>query len=312
MKEPNLKVIQQFGVSEGVGGILHSAGTVWPYRLITRIFEKLLQNHSQRFSIDTETPVTAISHEGTTSRPYLVKTPRGLIRCSKVIHCTNGYAGHLLPGLRGRTFPICGSMSVQNLEDIVPKPKTPYSWAFHYPPYSDPITKTVSDGLNYLARNPKSNLFFFGGDNSSWENVLHADDRQQSPSSTGNLLKLLPFLLAGKHRLPKEYQKQLVSAWTGVMGFSSDGLPIVGELPSSVTTRSGTGELAAVAFNGYGMPNCWLVGEALAEIALGKKIPTWLPGPYLLNDHRLQESLSIEKSVQSLGDFGEMYSEPRP
>ena len=83
------------------------------------------------------------------------------------------------------------------------------------------------------------------------------------------------------------------------MGFSSDGLPLVGRVPSSLSGRSGQGEWIAAVFNGYGMANCLLSGEAVALMALGRKVD-WLPGAYGLDEERLKSVLTERESVQAL------------
>lgn len=158
-----LKTTQDYGISKGYGAMLHRAGSVWPYRFITKVFEALLEQHRARFTIETNTPVTSITYDGPGSHPYQLHTPRGTVRCTKVIHCTNGYAGHLLPGLRGCMFPLTGSMTVQNLQSSIPNRGTSYSWGFHYLMRQDYQTGKIMDGLQYLIQSPKSNLFFSVG-----------------------------------------------------------------------------------------------------------------------------------------------------
>lgn len=84
------------------------------------------------------------------------------------------------------------------------------------------------------------------------------------------------------------------------MGFSSDGLPLVGQVPHSLSNRAGVNEWAAIAFNGYGMANCWLAAEALVCLMLGEPRPHWLPEPYMITAERIERSLSVEKSVELL------------
>lgn len=84
------------------------------------------------------------------------------------------------------------------------------------------------------------------------------------------------------------------------MGFSSDGLPLVGQLSPALTGRLGKGEWIAAAFNGYGMANCLLCGEALALMMLGEKGDDWLPGAYELSEDRLQSILTPARAIESL------------
>lgn len=58
------------------------------------------------------------------------------------------------------------------------------------------------------------------------------------------------------------YGEELVveSEWTGVLGFTLDGKPLVGPMP-----RWGGRVFAGVGYNGHGMPACSGVGQALAS-----------------------------------------------
>ena len=106
-----------FNINNGQGVLDHAAGAVWPYRLITGIFERILSRYPERLSIETNTPATHIEHiaeqKGVSGHAYIVKTPRGIIRAKQVVHCTNANAAHLLRPLIGRLYPYRGTMSVQ-------------------------------------------------------------------------------------------------------------------------------------------------------------------------------------------------------
>lgn len=84
------------------------------------------------------------------------------------------------------------------------------------------------------------------------------------------------------------------------MGFSSDGLPLVGQLPTSLTGRNGEGEWIAAAFNGYGMANCLMSGEALVSLILGNGTGDWLPDAYGLSEKRLRDILTAPESIKAL------------
>ena len=84
------------------------------------------------------------------------------------------------------------------------------------------------------------------------------------------------------------------------MGDSPDGLPIVGRLSSALSGRKGEGEWIAAAFNGYGMANSLMSGEALALMILGQDVSDWLPIAYGLGERRLQETLTVPKAIGAL------------
>lgn len=64
-------------------------------------------------NLQTKTPVMSVSPERAHSGTYKwsVSTRRGSIRCSTVIHATNGYACALLPELRGKIVPVKGMVA---------------------------------------------------------------------------------------------------------------------------------------------------------------------------------------------------------
>lgn len=105
------------------------------------------------------------------------------------------------------------------------------------------------------------------------------------------------------------------------MGFSRDDLPWVGEVPASLlsTTSSSdsptvssediTGLYIAAGYTGHGMPNTWLCGAAVAQMALGADgeevaQATGLPGAYLMSEERVARARE-EESVHAK-DWTEM------
>lgn len=84
------------------------------------------------------------------------------------------------------------------------------------------------------------------------------------------------------------------------MGITPDGLPMVGNLPASVTGRSSGQEWMAAAFNGYGMDKAWLSGEAVVAMMEGRDVSAWFPSGYVVSDSRLA-------SLASPADLAEEY-----
>lgn len=283
------------------GGSLLPAGTLWPYRLVTKVFEALIEKYPNRLTIETGTPVESVAHNSPFAKPtspvlpYAVQTPRGPLRAGHVVYCTNGYTGHLLPQLRGRIHPFKGTMTVQDPGNDMPNQGASVSWGFHYPVTYDPETRRTSHGLYYLGQSAKSGYFYFGGENATADDSISADDSFVRSYSVTHLQSVLPEFFGKRASLPW----QLVSAWSGIMGFSSDGLPVVGRLPPALTGRTGGGEWIAAAFNGYGMANCLLSGEALGLMMLGEDVSDWLPDAYGFNEWRLRELLTTLEAIKA-------------
>jgi glycine/D-amino acid oxidase-like deaminating enzyme len=262
---------------------------MWPYRLVTKIWEILLKRYPERLSIETLTPVESISHSLDSGSPnqYSLSTLRGVVQAKTVIHCTNGHAGHLIPKLRGKLWPVRGTMTVQELPSKVENHGADRSWAVIGKTHYDQSANLIDTGLLYLTQNPKSGYFFLGGDRAAPSDLSSPDDTQISSSGLQYLQEALPPTFCGPEVNGKcSSQTKLISAWSGIMGFTADGLPMVGRLSNALTERTGNGEYLAAGYNGYGMPTCWLAGETVASIALGKQKAEYFPDAYLLTEER--------------------------
>lgn len=262
---------------------------------MTSVFAALREKYPARLAIETNTPVTAISYDAEPSAynspyPYTLHTPRGPLRAGKVTYCTNGHTGHLLPKLRGLIYPFKGSMTVQDPGQSVPNRASSISWAFHYPVSYNKENQHCDHGLYYLLQNKQTGYFFFGGESAPWSYSISADDSFMERYAVEHLRRDLPRYFGKAKSGPgpgSDSDWQLVSAWSGIMGFSFDELPLVGKLPRSLTNRGGDGEWIAAAFNGYGMANCLLSGEALVKMMLGEDVSGCFPGAYLIDEPRL-------------------------
>lgn len=251
--------------------------------MVTKAFSTLLEKYPSRLAIETNTPVTSVAYDPQpNSHQYILHTSRGLVRARKIVYCTNGYTGHLVPGIRGMVFPFRGTMTVQDPGHHVPNCGNTRSWGIRYPPKYDPESERYAYGLYYLIQNAKTGFFYFGGENARFRDCFTADDSTIGPESVPNLQRTLPRLF-GKD---DSEMWPLVASWTGIMGFTSDSLPVVGRLSSPLTGRKGDGEWIAAAFNGYGMANCLLSGEALARMMLGEDISDWFPDAYGTHSRR--------------------------
>ncbi|KAL1724370.1 FAD dependent oxidoreductase-domain-containing protein [Schizophyllum commune] len=94
------------------GAIRIPGGAMFPYRLVTGILERLLDDYADSFSLFTYTPCASISRLNS-EQGYIVATPKGSIRTSHVVHATNAHASHLLECLREQIVPLRATMSRQ-------------------------------------------------------------------------------------------------------------------------------------------------------------------------------------------------------
>lgn len=262
------------------------------------MFEQLLTAFEDRFTLQTATPVQAIEFNQAESPPYSIITPRGILRAHKVIHCTNGFAGHLLPSLVGAIYPLRGTMSVQKPGPGFPMLGDRLSWSsvneFAYRPESD----AWDTQYHYAQQNAKTGEIWIGGECQRLSELLTSDDSTVGETTKQKLSTVLPSIFSNVE--PHEVRR----VWSGIMAFTSDGCPIVGRVPSSISGREGQGEWIAAGYNGHGMDKAWLCGEGVARMALGEESVPGLPQIYLLGEDRL-DRLTADESV---GAFRSMFS----
>ncbi|KAF5024250.1 hypothetical protein F66182_3682 [Fusarium sp. NRRL 66182] len=251
---------KEFGVNELVAGALsYSAGALWPYRLVTGVWNDLLERFPN-LTVNTHTPVEKVSRASDSY--YTVTTSRGTIKAHHVIHTTNAYAGHLLPSLRGSLAGCLAHMSAQRPGVGFPPSHGGRSWSVIYSPGFDYVTQRPDrpDGSS-------GDLMIGGGFFRSREQGLDQigiwDDGQTHALPLMHVRGVMPTMFE-----PQWGEgSKLVKAWTGIIGFTGDLMPFVGNVSGS----EGSGEWVAAGFNGEGMVWAWLCGTALAVMMLGKE-----------------------------------------
>ncbi len=130
--------------------------------------------------------MTEITYDpSNTTHPYVLTTARGAVRAAKILHATNGYSGHLLPGLRGKIYPLRGTMSTQKPPSAFGNHGREITWSRVGGGDFDPETKVfrnfdAGDGLqsnefnSFAYAKGKNGEFYFGGINGL--TVFHPDD----------------------------------------------------------------------------------------------------------------------------------------
>lgn len=300
---------EEWGLMDVVGGYAQPAGALWPYRLCTEIFAQLLETHSERLSIETMTPATSVLDRGEDASPgsyrYTVTTPRGEIKANRIVYCTNAYSGHLLPLLRGKIYPFRGHMTTQAVPERFPSWGATRTWSLLQPPQLDMESGMYHHGLYYLQQNAVTKDVFVGVENQRLDECLCSDDSFVSAASLRDLPTILPRMFRAVHEDSKSAEKgfdmpRLKAIWSGVMGMTADGLPLVGNLPASATGRASSGaqEWIAAGFQGYGMDKCWLTGEALVAMMAGKDVSSWFPSAYLITEERIAKRLDVKKVTE--------------
>jgi glycine/D-amino acid oxidase-like deaminating enzyme len=296
-KSPSLEELRLF---DAVGAIIQTpAASLWPYKLVSWILENLIaMNLSSKssFNLQTNTPATHLQKINDGS--WIVHTSRGMIAAKKVLLTTNAYTSHLLPAFSDLIVPVRGEMS-----SLVP----PESMA----PGTDnpPLIKTYcflgnkKQNINqddYLVQRPFSSQisggeFMFGGGRSyaAGSGVGVSDDSSIDPPAATYLRQEISKVLDLKNdgqELKASYE------WSGIMGFSRDDRPWVGEVSDDLGLGGGKGLYVCAGFTGHGMPNACLSGKAAVELMLGTSSQDIdLPAAYRLSKERLETARSLDE-----------------
>jgi glycine/D-amino acid oxidase-like deaminating enzyme len=190
-------------------------------------------------------PVLQVVKDG--ARGILVQTGKRLVRCQKVLIATNAYAQLLDPWFADKVMPVRGQILV-----------------------TKPLGKKVLDkvcyanyGWEYFRQLPDGR-FLLGGcrEHHIDEEVGYADTVTQSLQAD-----LQDYLQ--KH-FTDVADAEIDYRWSGIMGFTKDELPLVGELPSIA------GAYFAAGCSGHGMGYGINMSRLLVEVALDGRDP----GPF--------------------------------
>lgn len=254
-----------------VGAVSYKAGALWPFRLVTSIWHDLLQRYPNNLTISTHTLVSEIT-PSKKNDCYTVHTSRGLIQARHVLHATNAYTGHLVPALRGCLTGVIGHMTAQRPgEAFEPVCHGDRSWSIMY----------GSGGFDYVTQRPDGKdgcpgeIMLGGGLFRSKDEGLDQigvwDDGRVDAFPLMHLRGSMATVFEPRWGAGGEFK----GAWTGIMGFTGDTLPFVGEIPGGSGSRKsvggleGSGQWIAAGFNGEGMVWAWLSGVAVGVMMLG-------------------------------------------
>ncbi|KAF2757723.1 FAD dependent oxidoreductase-like protein [Pseudovirgaria hyperparasitica] len=260
--------LQANRIGEGCKGatLTQGAASLWPYKYVAFILESLVK--AGALNIQTNTPVTRIeavsSSESSKSSPFrrILHTPRGTIKAHTVILATNGYTSHILPSFADLIVPNRGEMSALLPPRGMQRLANSYGFVGSNgqdPQHDDYLVQRPFDN----EPNPAGHLMFGGGrDAGNLPSVHEWDDSVIDEAAAAYLRRvLLDGLILGGDTADLT-ELEATHQWTGIMGYSRDDAPWVGQVPDCA------GLFMAAGYTGHGMPNATLCGKAVVEMAL--------------------------------------------
>ncbi|KAJ5223842.1 hypothetical protein N7468_008384 [Penicillium chermesinum] len=237
------------GVKGAVGCFTYDAGHIWAYKFVLHLINKVV---AQGVNLQTHTPVSKISPSSDPSSPYrwIVQTARGSVAAKSIVLATNAYTSALAPQYKGKIVPVRGTCCRIAVPpgSTAPRLTNTYTLRFNNWDYDYLIPR--ADGSIVVGGARSS--FYERDDN--WHNVSD-DSRVLEPA-----IRYFDNYMQRNFVGWENSYAYTDRVWTGIMGYSSDGLPHVGRVPGQ------EGQYIVAGFTGHGMPQIFLSAEAIAKM----------------------------------------------
>ncbi|KAL8944094.1 MAG: hypothetical protein Q9216_000685 [Gyalolechia sp. 2 TL-2023] len=267
-----------FLVGGAQGSVSYEAGSINAYKFVIGVLELALD---RGLNFQTNTLVLSIDRSETDRNSWIVKTLRGSIRAERVILATNGYTSNLYPPARGIIVPLRGTVAAmrpgRSLKEGLQSTYSfiygnGYEYMIFRPAGSTFAGDLVIGGCSTKA--PKEGLYEWGTtDDTTTDPEIAQYVRDSAAEYFGPRW--------GEDHPSGRIRKQ----WTGIMGYSSQGFPLVGSVPDE------PGLWIAASFQGSGMVLCFHTAQALVTMMNGgddKRFDGWFPRPFRMSENRLK------------------------
>ncbi|WEW55878.1 hypothetical protein PRK78_001313 [Emydomyces testavorans] len=206
-----------------VGAITYEAGSISAYKFVIGILKICLD---QGLNLQTKTPVTQLSRQG--GHGWAVETDRGTIHASKVVLATNGYTAAIYPTLQGVIVPLRGQITAQRPGSNMPKAGLRTTYSFVY-----------ANGFEYMIPRPPGSthagdIVIGGGLAIAKEEGLYQYGTVDDTVCDSEIIEYLtasPERYFGKNWGEDNPAGRIRRQWSGIMGYTADGHPLVGEIP---------------------------------------------------------------------------------
>ncbi|KAK8136166.1 Gamma-glutamylputrescine oxidoreductase [Apiospora sp. TS-2023a] len=223
------------GVKGALSCFTFSAAHLWPYKLVLHLLQGAVRRGA---NLQTHTPVTHVSESPLPDGRWLVTTARGSIKAKKVLLATNGYTAKVAPQFKDHIVPVRGICSRIVPDKARQAPFLPYSYSIrHGPAMYDYLIPRADGSIIVGGARVK-----FLEDASHWYNV--ADDSKLIEPAKSHFDGFMQRTFIGWEDSGAKVDK----LWTGIMGYSLDFMPHVGQVPGK------PGQMVLAGFSGHGMP----------------------------------------------------------
>lgn len=252
-----------------VGAITLPAGSIWPYKWISKVWETLIEGN--KINMQTNTPVESIEDRDGNDFAVL-NTKRGNLKARKVVHATNAWMGHLLPEMQPFASPVrvnvihwAADKNGQSVLGTVPE----YSVWYRYGRKDYDYLIQRKDGGIITGRACTGRTTT--GDDSVTDLGPHAH------------LRGFPFEAIVNPR--PDAAASIDYAWSGIVSFTQDALPFIGRVPFPGRSH----QFVCGAYHATGMIKAFRSAQTAASLLLDEALPRDFPNSLLLTEERIRE-----------------------
>ncbi|KAK3984466.1 putative Glycine/D-amino acid oxidase [Cladorrhinum sp. PSN332] len=266
------------------GAVTYYAGSLSAYKFGVGVIRKCVE---RGMGLWTGVCVTELKKDG---EWWVVRTEKGEeVRARRVVLATNGYTAALVPGkFQGVIVPLRGQVTAQRPGEKMPKERLGTTYSFIYEGgYEYMVTRQKGVGARYEGDVIMGGGLVRGEKSEGGMNEFGVVDDSGLNEGISSYLRETTVRYFGRENWGEDDQEgRLRREWTGIMGFSPDGFPLVGEVPGE------KGLWVSASFQGHGMVLCWMCGTALIEMMEGKGgggLNAWFPESFSISEERLKK-----------------------
>ncbi|ORY24894.1 FAD dependent oxidoreductase-domain-containing protein [Naematelia encephala] len=289
------------GVQGGLWGASYPAGHLWPYKLAASLIRKCI---AKGMNLQTYTPAT---HLFASPAGWTIETPRGNINTKSVVIATNAYTSSILPEFKTKILPVRGSAcsitpAPSHSAGAVPGPLR-YTYGLRFGTGEVDYMIPRQGRGRIPGRGDQS--YILGGAKGCFLSNLDEwyNNKRDNEEMPGVREYFEGYMAKYFAKWDGNENGNVDRVWSGVLGYSADLLPYVGEVPDR------PGVFICAGFTGHGMPRipgCTaavskLVSAFVIDSAITPSVQSQfeasLPKPYWMTKDRLVSKQNLIKSA---------------
>ncbi|KAF2019915.1 FAD dependent oxidoreductase [Aaosphaeria arxii CBS 175.79] len=261
-----------------------TAAHLWPAKMIHQLLEGLLK---KGLNLQTNTPTQSVSSTKDADGNWTVQTPRGTIKARKVVFATNGYTAQILPEYKDKIVPVRGICSRISSPRGVATPHLVNTYGIRFDARNN----------DYLIPRADGSIVVGGARQRFWHHREQWFDNVRDDELVADAVSYFDGYMQRHFRGWEDSGAKVSEVWTGIMGYSSDFIPHLGEVPDK------PGQFIIAGFSGHGMPE--ILGSSKAVAALVRDgTPIEKSGvPAILKTSKervIRKDNPLEESLQSV------------